>query len=159
MLFRSAGINVVVAEVTKVNAETKKLMVSDGKEYDYDKLFLATGSSSFIPPIEGKDLNGVLTLRGLPDADKIRHFIADSDPKKIVFIGAGFISMEVATLLAAQHAGAFDITIVEFLDRTLPLMIDKDMAEPVMEYLEEQGIHILAGKKVEKILGENGSVA
>ncbi len=153
-----AGINVCAAEVTKVDAESKKVLVSDGSEFDYDKLFLATGSSSFIPPIEGKDLDGVMTLRGLPDAEKIKSFIADNTPKKLVFIGAGFISMEIASLLAAQNSGALDISVVEFLDRPLPLMIDKDMADSVKEYLEEKGVNILAGKKVEKILGENGHV-
>jgi len=153
-----AGINVFVAEVTKVDAESKKVLISDGKEFDYDKLFLATGSSSFIPLIEGKDLDGVMTLHGLPDAEKIKGFVADNTPKKLVFIGAGFISMEIASLFAVQNPGAFDITVVEFFDRPLPLMIDKDMADPVKEYLQEKGIKILTGKKVEKIIGENGHV-
>ncbi len=153
-----AGINVCVAEVTKIDAETKKVMVSDSREFDYDKLFLATGSSSMIPPIEGKDLKGVMSLRGLPDAEKIKAFLAVDTTKKLVFIGAGFITMEIASLIAAADPDVYDITIVELFNRPLPLMIDKDMADPVTEYLEEKRIKILAGKKVEKILGENGQV-
>lgn len=153
-----AGINVVVAEVTKVDAETRKVIISDGREFDYDKLLLATGSNSFIPSIEGKDLNGVMTLRGLLDAKKIRDFGDDNAPKKIVFIGAGFISMEIASLLEAHHPDTLDITVVEFLDHPLPLMLDGDMADSVTKYFEKKEIKILTGKKVEKILGENGFV-
>ncbi|MCK5349806.1 MAG: FAD-dependent oxidoreductase, partial [Desulfobacula sp.] len=129
-----AGINVVVAEVTKVDAETRKVIISDGREFDYDKLLLATGSNSFIPSIEGKDLNGVMTLRGLSDAKKIRDFGDDNAPKKIVFIGAGFISMEIASLLEAHHPDTLDITVVESLDHSLPLMLDGDMADSVTKY-------------------------
>jgi NADH oxidase (H2O2-forming) len=153
-----AGINVVVAEVTKVDAETKKVMISDNRQFNYDKLFLATGSSSFIPPIEGNELKGVMTLRGLDDAEKIKAFMTDDTTKKLVFIGAGFITMEIASLVAAANPGVYDITIVELFNRPLPLMLDKDMADPVTEYLQDKGINILVGKKVEKILGENGNV-
>jgi NADH oxidase (H2O2-forming) len=37
-------------------------------------------------------------------------------------------------------------------------MLDKDMADPVKEYLEKKGIKILTGKKVEKITGSDGCV-
>jgi NADH oxidase (H2O2-forming) len=63
-MLEGAGINVLWDEVTKVDAVQKSVFVSGGEEFKYDKLFLATGSSSFIPPIEGKDLEGVMTLRG-----------------------------------------------------------------------------------------------
>jgi len=154
-----AGINVFVAEVTKVDAEKKKVLVSDGREFNYDKLFLSTGSSSFIPPIEGKELKGVMALRGLPDAEKISAFIAENTPRNLIFIGAGFITMEIASLLAAARPDAYDITVIELFNRPLPLMLDKDMADPVQEYLEGKGFKILTGDKVEKIVGKEGAVA
>lgn len=157
-MLAGAGIDVSVGEVTEIDPGKKSVVVSDGRTLDYDKLILATGSSSFVPPFEGKDLNGVVTLRGLSDAEKIRSFIADKAPKKMVFIGAGFITMEIASLLTAENPGKFDITVVEFLNRPLPLMLDKDMADPVTEYLQEKGVKILTEKKVEKILGADGNV-
>ncbi len=153
-----AGINVFVDEVNKIDTKEKYVTTSGGKKFNYDKLILATGSSSFIPPFEGKDLKGVVSLRGLEDAKNIRSFIAENSPKKLIFIGAGFITMEIASLISAQNPGAFDISVIEFLNRPLPLMLDKDMADPVQEYLEEKGIKILTGKKVEKILGSDGKV-
>ena len=154
----NSGINVFNEEVTKIDAENKKVFVSDGREFNYDKLFLATGSSSFIPPIEGKELKGVVTLRGLPDADKIKTFMADDTKRKMVFIGAGFITMEMASLIAAAKPDVYDITVVELFNRPLPLMLDEDMAEPVKQYLEEKKIKILTGEKVLSITGSSGKV-
>lgn len=156
--FKDAGINVHVGEVTRVDTVAKKVSVSDGEEFHYDKLFLATGAGSFVPPIPGSRLKGVMTLRGLSDANAIKTHIAENTPENIVCIGAGFITMEVASLLAEENPGKFFITVVELMDRPLPLMLDKDMADAVKTYLESKGITVLTGEKVEKIIGENDAV-
>jgi NADH oxidase (H2O2-forming) len=157
-MLQGMGVHVVQDEVTKIDTAAKTVFSSNGGNFPYDKLYLATGSSSFIPPIEGNDLEGVLTLRGLPDAEKIKEALAGEKKKNIVFIGAGFISMEIASLLAETAPDAFTISVIELMDRPLPLMLDKDMADSVRTYLEEKGLHIQTGEKVEKLIGENGKV-
>lgn len=152
----NAGISVVVDEVVQVDTAQKQVQTAGGKTFPYDKIFLATGSRAFIPPIEGSSLNGVFALRGLPDAVNIKAFLAKQSPKNIVLVGAGFISMEVASLLVGQNPGVYNVTVVEFLDRPLPLMLDADMAGPVREYLESKGIRLLTGRAVEKILESDG---
>ncbi len=158
-MLENAGIKIVREEVTKVDAANKCVFVSSGEKFKYDKLYLATGSSSFIPPIEGNDLEGVMTLRGLPDAERIKSYIADKNPKNIILIGAGFISMEIATLLAENMPDKFNITVIELMDRPLPLMLDKDMADLVRQYLEEKGLNILTGEKVERLTGQDGKIS
>jgi len=152
------GINVVQDEVTKIDAAQKTVFVSGGNTYPYTKLFLATGSSSFVPPIEGNDLEGVMTLRGLPDAVKIKSYLAENKVKNILFIGAGFISMEIASLLAETNPDCFNITVIELMDRPLPLMLDKEMSDVVSDYLKGKGLHIRTGEKVEKLLGQDRKV-
>ena len=151
-------ITVLHNEVTAIDRAAKTVTLADGRKLAYTKLYLATGSSSFVPPIEGRDLQGVMTLRGLPDAERIREHLAAGKTRNIVFIGAGFISMEAATLLAEQHAGAYTITIVELMDRPLPLMLDGDMSAVVRAYLEEKGLRFRTGEKVERIVGMDGRV-
>ena len=151
-------ITVIHNEVTAIDRAAKTVTLADGRKLPYTKLYLATGSSSFVPPIEGRDLQGVMTLRGLPDAERIREHLAAGKTKHIVFIGAGFISMEAATLLAEQHPGAYTITIVELMDRPLPLMLDGDMSAVVRAYLEEKGLRFRTGEKVERIVGMDGRV-
>lgn len=151
-------ITVLHNEVTAIDRSAKTVTLADGRKLPYTKLYLATGSSSFVQPIEGRDLQGVMTLRGLPDAERIREHLAAGKTRNIVFIGAGFISMEAATLLAEQHAGAYTITIVELMDRPLPLMLDGDMSAVVRAYLEEKGLRFRTGEKVERIVGMDGRV-
>ena len=152
------GIHIVHDEVTSIDSANKIAFSSSGGKFEYDKLYLATGSSSFIPPMEGNDLEGVMTLRGLPDAEKIKTSIAGGNTKNIIFIGAGFISMEIASLLAETTPDAFNITVIELMDRPLPLMLDKDMSDSVREYLEAKGLNIQTGEKVEKLIGQNGRI-
>lgn len=156
-MLQGAGITVVQDEVVSIDDKAKTVRTAQGQEFPYDKLFLGTGSSSFIPPIEGNELTGVMTLRGLPDAVEIKKYLAESSGRKIIFIGAGFISMEVASLLAEADS-AYDISVVELMDRPLPLMLDGDMAGFVRDYLEEKGLKIFTGRKVEKIIGTDGAV-
>lgn len=157
-MLNDQNIKVIQNEVTAIDRAAKTVTLADGRKLAYTKLYLATGSSSFVPPIEGRDLQGVMTLRGLPDAERIREHLAAGKTRNIVFIGAGFISMEAATLLAEQHAGAYTITIVELMDRPLPLMLDGDMSAVVRAYLEEKGLRFRTGEKVERIVGMDGRV-
>jgi len=157
-MLEAAGLQVIVDEVTHVDAVKKRIQLSDGREVDYDKLFLGMGASSFIPPIEGRELDGVLSLRNAVDAEKISAFIAEKNPKNMLFVGAGFISLEVASLLAGDLNHSRTITVVELMNRPLPLMLDEDMAAPVAEYLQKKGLILLTGEKVKKILGNNGAV-
>lgn len=158
-MLEGAGIHVVREDVTKVDAAKKSVVVSGGQEFKYDKLILATGARSFIPPIDGKDLEGVMTLRGLADAEKIKAYISEKRPKNIIFIGAGFISMEIASLLSEHMPDQFQITVVELMDRPLPLMLDRDMAESVKTYLQEKGLTILTNEEVDKLIGRDGKIA
>jgi NADH oxidase (H2O2-forming) len=155
---KNAGIDVIVGEVIQVDAPGRNVLLEGGQTIAYDKLFLATGASPMVPPIEGRDFEGVMTLRGLPDACKIKDYFSEKKPGKILFIGAGFITLEVASLLAASTP-ELDITIVELMDRPLPLMLDMDMATLVKAHLEEKGLRVLTGEKVDRILGKGGSVS
>ena len=157
-MLEGMGIKVIRDEVTKIDRQNKTVLTLANDSFSYDKLYLATGSSSFVPPIPGNDLKGVVTLRGLPDAEAIRELLAQQQSKNIVFIGAGFISMEIASLVAEQNKNRYNITVIELMDRPLPLMLDKDMASSVQEYLEEKGLTIRTGDKVDKIIGKDGAV-
>ncbi len=157
-MLQGMGINVVQDEVIEIDKDKKLVVTSQGGEYTFDKLYLATGSSSVVPTIEGNNLDGVCTLRGLPDAAGIKQCLASREVRNIVFIGAGFISMEIAALLREMNKVSAGITVVEVMDRPLPLMLDRDMGDVVKGYLEEKGLTVLTEEKVEEILGKDGRV-
>ncbi len=155
---QGAGIKVITGKAVSIDVNTKKVYLDDGTEIPYDKLIMGTGASPIIPPMEGHDLKGVLTLRSLSDAETIKHFLEDKKLKKLAFIGAGFITLEVAALLKAAKPDYYDIHVIELLSHPLPMMMDKDLAVLLQEYLVEKGMEMNMGAKVEKILGQDGTV-
>ncbi len=139
-------------EVKAIDTKRKVVITSDGDEIYYDKCLLAAGADSFIPPIQGIELKGVTTAKNLYDALKIREWIKGGKIKDIVIVGAGPIGIEDAETL--KHLG-FNVTVVEIFNRVLPRMLDKDMADIYMKYLEDFGIRFLLEHQVISIEGNN----
>lgn len=158
-MFAKAGINVIKARATHVDTNQKIVALSDGREISYDKMILAVGASQIVPMLEGRDLEGVFTLRQVPDAEKIRAFLQERKPKRLVFIGAGFISLEMAALFSASRPDDYNITVVGRRARPLPFMLDTEMAVKVEKYLVENGLSIKMGAEVTRILGRDGRVS
>ena len=158
-MFTGNNINVIIDRVEKVDRKNKNVTLSDGKDISYDKLVISTGSSPFMLPIPGNDLNGVFTIRALVDAEKVLNYIKEKTPKKILFIGAGFLNLEVATLLKESNPEFYEMTVVEVLNHPLGLMLDPEMAGKVQTYLEEKNLTMRMGEKVVKILGTDGQVS
>ena len=157
-MFSNNNINVIIDRVENVDKENKTLALGSGESLPYDKLILSTGSSPFLLPIPGNDLEGVFTIRALVDAEMIRNYIETKKPKKILFIGAGFLNLEVATLLMISKPEFYEVTVVEVLDNPLGLMLDTELAGRVKTYLEEKGLTMKMGEKVTKIIGADGQV-
>lgn len=157
-MFSNAGIRLLVDRVTKVDRQAKRVSFASNPDMNYDKLVLACGSRPSRPPIPGNDLDGVFTLRSADDAESLRTYLEASKPSRMVFIGAGFINLELATLLAEMHDHKYEMTVVELLDYPLPLMLDAEMGQSLADYLQEKGLQLIMGQKVSRILGQNGSV-
>jgi len=158
-MFENAGINLIIARATHVDTNEKKVELFGGREVAYDKLLLGVGSSPVIPPIEGCNLNGVFSLRDVPSAEKMRHFLKDRKARKLVFIGAGFINLELATLLSTSRPDYYDVTVIESLGHPLPLMLDAQIADKLQEYLSLKGFKMIMGERVTKISGQDGLVS
>jgi NADH oxidase (H2O2-forming) len=158
-MFADNGIEAVVDRVVGADPAKKTVALSGGREISYDKLVLGMGARPAIPPVDGADLDGVFTLRSLDDAERIRAFMRERTPRKILCVGAGFIGLELASLLVETHPGEHEIDVVELMDYPLPLMLDADLAGPIQRYLEDKGLNMLMGRRLSKIVSENGRVS
>ena len=158
-MFSNANINLIKARATHVDTKQKAIELSDGREVPYDKMVLAVGATQVVPQIEGHELEGVFTLRQVPDAERIRAFIDERKPKRLVFIGAGFISLETATLLSASRPDYDDMTVVGRRAHPLPFMLDTEMGLNIEKYLVEKGLTMKMGEEATKITGQDGRVS
>jgi len=137
---------------TSIDTEAKTVETKDktGKiqKLEYDSLIIATGAYPFVPPIKGREKQGVYVVRTLEDGEKIDEAIKTA--KSAVVIGAGLIGLETAVAFVER---GLKTTVVELLPYVLPVMLDKGMADMVHKMLEEKGLKIIVGRGVDEILG------
>jgi len=140
-------------KATAINTKDKTVIAVDKagatETLQYDSLVIATGADSFMPPIKGREKQGILSLRTLEDGEKIDQAVKDG-AKSAVIMGAGLIGLETGVALIER---GLKVTVVEMLPQILPQMLDADMAKMVKEHLQEKGMCILTEKAVEEFLG------
>ncbi len=136
--------------VSKIDAYTKTLLTQTGEEIHYDKLLLANGGHSFIPPIPGSELPGVFALRSMQDARDIRKWAETTS--RIVLIGGGVLGLEAGNGL--RKLGK-EITVIEVLPRLLPMQLDVEAASRLQAMLEEMGFSFRLGTKTTGITGKD----
>ncbi|HET9932222.1 MAG TPA: FAD-dependent oxidoreductase [Polyangiaceae bacterium] len=139
-------------EVLAIDRANSTLRVRDlktGLERDerWDSLVLAPGAAPLIPPIEGRDLNGVFVVRTIPDTRRIRAFLEQQRRKTAVVVGGGFIGLEMAENLV--HRG-LSVTLIEKLPQILP-PLDPEMAESVASHLRDAGVKLCAAEGLTRI--------
>ncbi len=130
------------------------MILRSGRRLTYDKLIIATGALPWIPPIPGRDLDGVMGFKTGADLDRIMGAVRDG-LKRAVVVGAGAIGVELAQ--AMHHAGC-ETTLVDMAESILPNLMDPDFCEPARESLEQHGIELILGTKVVELRGEAGRV-
>jgi NADPH-dependent 2,4-dienoyl-CoA reductase/sulfur reductase-like enzyme/rhodanese-related sulfurtransferase len=113
----------------------------------YKKLFLATGASPIVPPIPGADLEGVMALRTVEDADRMLQAIGAKRGGHAVIVGGGFIGIEVAENLALK---GWAVSLVEMLPQILP-QFDADVALFIQRHIEKRGVKVQTGAQVDSI--------
>jgi NAD(P)H-nitrite reductase large subunit len=131
----------------------KSVVTGKGERYQYDKLLLATGGTSFIPPIKGVELDGVLTLRTLGDAEKIKELAQIS--RQAVLIGGGLLGLEAGNGL--RKAG-LKVSVVEFFPRLLPRQMDVPGAAILKRQMEGMGFNFYLGAKTKEIRRDAGGL-
>ena len=134
--------------IADIDPELKVAVDRNGISYPYDTLLLATGSYSFIPPIEGSGTGNVFALKTVADADRIIK--ASSGIKNATVIGGGLLGLEAGNAILKR---GITVSVVEFFDRLLPRQLDTEGAALLQKMMEEMGFVFYLGAKTEKIQG------
>ncbi|WP_270506656.1 FAD-dependent oxidoreductase [Paraclostridium sordellii] len=149
--YNENNIDVVLGvTVNKINENSKKVNLDNNTEVSYDKLILANGSSNFIPPIKGHDLDGVYTLRNKSDLEKIKNNLNNAN--KIVVIGGGLLGLEAAYEMKLAQK---DVTVIEAMPNLLSKQLDKDGSLILENILKENGLNLMTNTFLESIQGED----
>ncbi len=124
--------------VRRVDPATNRVMLADDTELSYDELVIATGSRLYAP-IDGYDLPGVYNFKSLTAAKELFAHTRRGEVRRAVIVGAGFIGVEVALLLADL---GLEVVMIEQQDRVMPGMLDPETAAIVADSLEKRGVNV-----------------
>lgn len=135
--------------VEKIDAEKKKVLLSDGKKIGYDKLLVATGSRPFNPPMEGiGSVSCKFNFMTFDDALALENVL--SPDKRVLIIGAGLIGLKCLEGIADRVR---EVAVVDMADRVLPSILDEYGASLVRHELEEHKATFYLSDSVQKFEG------
>lgn len=136
--------------VTEIDPKTKTIKLSDGTTESYDKLILATGAESFIPPFKGVEKKGVFAIRHLSNVNELRDYL-EKGAKKAAVIGGGVLGLEAAWEL--KKAG-LEVTVLETSPVIMSRQLDAKGSEFLTAAMEKAGVNLVKSCGVGEILGE-----
>lgn len=131
-----------------LDAATLSLQLANGERIeDVQALVIATGARARRLPF-GRELEGVLELRTLADARRLRSALTSAS--RVVVVGAGFIGMEVAA--SCQRRG-LEVVVIDPLDAPLVRGLGPVLGERVARRHRDAGIVFHLGVGVEAFEG------
>ncbi|MFJ5599944.1 NAD(P)/FAD-dependent oxidoreductase [Micromonospora parva] len=135
--------------VTGIDRAGRQVELAGGQRIGYDALLLATGATPRRLEVPGADLDGVLSLRTLPDSDRVAFALVDGG--HLVVVGAGWIGLEVAA--AARQRGA-TVTVVERSELPLLRLLGPGIARVFADLHRDHGVTFRFGAAVQEFRGE-----
>ena len=153
--YREKRIRFLAGEsVTALRPGRHEAVLSSGKALPYDRLLVASGARPRELAVPGADLDGVVYLRTLEQAEDIIR--RGREARCAVALGGGLLGVELAR--SFNEMGLETHYLIRE-DRFWPQMLDRTGSGMVEKVLQERGIVLHKEEGVEEVLGEGGKVA
>ena len=153
--YRDNRIELITGErVAGIDRAACTVALAGGRTLAYDTLVFATGGRNRRLGLSGEDLDGVLSLRGVDDAVRLRERIRDAG--RIVIVGGGYIGLEVGSVALSL---GIDTAIVEAWPRLVARVASRDLSDYFLRHYQRAGAGVLCDTTVAGIEGSGGRVA
>ena len=130
--------------VVKIDKDKKNITLDDNATIAYDKLLVATGSSPFVPPMQGlENVKNKFPFMTLDDAKSLQSVIGAD--KNVLIVGAGLIGLKCAEGICKKVG---KITVVDLADRILPSILDETGSKIMQDHIEKSGVEFILGDSV-----------
>ncbi|GAB2179317.1 NAD(P)/FAD-dependent oxidoreductase [Dongia sp. agr-C8] len=141
--------------VTTIAPRDHELTLSDGTRLRYTKLALTTGARPRNLPAEiGGALPGVVTIRGLADADAIMPLLKPG--MRLVVVGGGYIGLEAAAVTASK---GMQVTVIEAAERILQRVAAAETSAYFRDLHARHGVCIREATGLDRIMEKDVQVA
>ncbi|MGC9332727.1 MAG: NAD(P)/FAD-dependent oxidoreductase [Anaerolineae bacterium] len=137
--------------VVEVLPGQSAVRLATGEALAYDRLVIATGGRLYAP-LAGADKPGIYNFKSLSAAEELLSRVRGGQGKTALIVGAGFIGVEIALLLA--DLGVEVIQMVR--SRVMRTMLDPETSELVLGMLRARGVQVVLGADADAVafLGE-----
>lgn len=151
--FQRLNLQPLHARVTRIHTSDHKIQLHDGAIIPYDRLLIATGAQAAHITMPGADLEGVVKLDNLDDAQHILNQTRKA--RAAVVVGGGITALEMVE--GFRQRG---VTTHYFLrrDRYWGNVLDATESRIVEDRLKEEGVHIHYHTELAEINGKRGRV-
>jgi 3-phenylpropionate/trans-cinnamate dioxygenase ferredoxin reductase subunit len=132
----------------RVDPSERVIELEEGGRIQYDKVLVATGSRNRRLPVPGAHLEGVLDLRTVADADRIRAEVAPG--RRAVLAGMGFIGAEVAASLRQM---GLEVAVVQRGEVPLSRVLGTEVGRILADIHRDHGVEMHFGERVSALEG------
>ena len=140
----------------RIDLGAHKVLLATGDELAYDRLIIATGSSSYVPQVEGFGAAGCFVLREAEDAMHIRTFAQERHARSAVVAGGGLLGIEAAYAL---HKLGLRVSVLERGRWPLRRQVDERAGVLLRDYLTGLGLDVLAETELARLAVRDGAVS
>lgn len=134
-------------EAVFVNCREHAVLLEDGERVSFDRLLIATGSHTFIPPVKGmREAGNVVGFRNLCDIDRIKAALPKAG--HVVVMGAGLVGLDTVSGLLDNKIKP---VVVELADHLLCKQLDKKAASVYEAAMDEKGVKQYYGVGVQEL--------
>ncbi len=148
------GVEVLTeTEAVAINRQNRNVSLlntvsGESSVIEYDTLILATGSSPVIPPLEGRTLPGIITVKSIEDAILLKEQAIPGN--RACVVGAGLIGLETVEALAER---GMQVTVVELCGQVLPGILDEEMANLLEQHIRSKQVTVMTSCRVSGFIG------
>ena len=151
-------------KVEKIDFYDRKVICESGKEFEYDKIIIATGlSATKQQHVTGSDLKGIFTIRSFDDTKNVFNYFKELKEKSVgdvklnvVLVGGSFISLETASYFS-DKANVVSMSINKPFERAY----GSQVSEKIMKLHEKKGVKFFVNKTfgINEFRGQNGKLS
>lgn len=152
--YQERRIEVILGDGVKaVNAEVQQVETNSGRSLPYSDLVFATGSRSFIPPVDGADHPAVIGFRTMSDVDAMVEKFGNLQHATV--IGAGLLGVEAAVGLKLRGV---DVTLLHRNPVLMNRQLDATASSILEASLAERGIDVRTGTSPVRLHGNSDAI-
>jgi nitrite reductase (NADH) large subunit len=142
--------------VTRIDRDQRLVHGTDGSVEPYDQLVIATGSSPFVPPLEGlvtdtgRFRHGVFVFRTLDDCSAIREYAVNA--RRAAVIGGGLLGLEAARGLLQLDV---EVHVVHLMRHLMEVQLDEPSGALLVGAMDRLGVRTHLGRRTSAVLGDD----